>query len=110
GESPEGGVSRAVVATPVWTLDNWGEELRAMASADGRLLRWSPETPTVELDEVDNAPLGRTFVVTPERHIMIFEAGGEPGRIEWSDEEDDTEWTPGTTTKAGGFNVEPRSP
>lgn len=109
GESPEG-VSRDIVATPSFTLDNWGEELRAMTSADGRLLYWLPSTPTVELALVPNSPLGRTFVVTPERHIMIFEAGSEPGRVEWSDEEDDTEWTPGTTTKAGGFNVEPRSP
>lgn len=109
GEPPEG-VSRNVVATPCFTLDNWGEELRAMTSPDGRLLYWTPQAPTTELAAVPNSPLGRTFVVTPERHIMIFEAGGEPGRVEWSDEEDDTEWAPGTTTKAGGFNVEPRSP
>jgi hypothetical protein len=41
---------------------------------------------------------------------MIFDAGNEPGRYEWSDEENNTQWTPGTTTKAGGANVEPRSP
>lgn len=109
GEPPEG-VSRNIVATAAYTLDNWGEELRAMTSPDGRLLYWTPASPSTELAAVPNAPAGRTFVVTPERHIMIFEAGGEPGRVEWSDEEDDTEWTPGTTTKAGGFNVEPRSP
>lgn len=108
GEPPEG-VSRAVVATPCFTLDNWGEELRAMTSPDGRLLYWTPAAPTTELAAVPGAPLGRTFAVTAERHIMIFNAGGEPGRVEWSDEEDDTEWTPGTTTKAGGFNVEPRA-
>lgn len=109
GESPPG-VSRSIIATPSYTLDNWGEELRAMTSADGRLLYWTPAAPSTELSAVPNAPSGRTFVVTPERHIMIFEADAEPGRVEWSDEEDDTEWTPGTTTKAGGFNVEPRSP
>lgn len=109
GESPTEGVSRAIVATPCWTLDNWGQDLRAMASADGRLLAWSPSTSSNPLVAVDGAPAGRTFVVTPERHIMIFDAGGEPGRIEWSDEEDDTEWTVGTTTKAGGFNIEPRA-
>lgn len=109
GDPPEG-VSRDIVATPCYTLDNWGEELRAMTSADGRYLYWTPQAPTTELSAVPNAPAGRTFVVTPERHAMIFEAGGEPGRIEWSDEEDDTEWTLSTTTKAGGFSVEPRSP
>src|SRR5204862_4004383 len=64
-----------------WRLGNWGEDLLAMASTDGRLLRWIPGQP--HADRVKGqvsgatvekwAPEGnRTFVVTPERYVMLF--------------------------------------
>lgn len=109
--TPRSGRSRQLTFTPCYTLDNWGEELRAMTSSDGRLLRWSPTTPATPLVAVVNAPISnRSFCVTPERHIILFGAGGNQARFEWSDEEDDTEWTPGITSKAGGFTVEPNAP
>jgi hypothetical protein len=108
---PRGDDDRINVITPTYTLGNWGEELRVMTSADGRLLRWSPSSPTDLLVAVENAPTGnRSFIVTPERFIMLFGAGGNNANFVWSDQEDDTEWTPGTTTKAGGFVIEPYSP
>jgi hypothetical protein len=109
--TPRSSVNRMNPSPPVFTLDNWGEELRVMTSPDGRLLRWSPTTPNDPLVPVTNAPTGnRCFVVTPERHVMLFGVDGDVGRYEWCDEEDDTNWTPSTTSKAGGYNIEPYSP
>lgn len=98
---------------PMFTLDNWGEDLRAMASPDGRLLKWAPSAglpPANKSSLVTGSPLGRTFVVTPERYIIIFGAGSVPNKYEWCDREDDTNWTPGLTSDAGDKNAEPASP
>jgi hypothetical protein len=109
--TPRDAVYRYEEATPAFSIANWGQELRVMTSSDGRLLRWDPSTPSVKLEPVDNAPTGnRSFLVTPERHIIIFGENGDRQRFVWSDQENDTNWTPSTTSKAGGFNVEPASP
>lgn len=104
--------SRRVLITPAYTLDNWGEQLRVMTSNDGRLLSWDPATPTTPLVAVTDAPVGnRSFVVTPERHIILFGAGGAPAKFAWCDQEDDTDWNiADVTSKAGEYDVEPRSP
>lgn len=82
-----------------------------MTSPDGRLLRWDPSDVNAKLVEVDNAPkASRTFVVTTERHIIVFGADGVPQQFVWCDQEDDTDWTPSTTSKAGGFYIEPAAP
>ena len=53
-----------------------------MASSDGRLLRWIPGPPTEPegpnlAKPVENAPIGnRTFIVTAERHVMLFAMDG----------------------------------
>lgn len=103
--------NRTEVATPAYTLENWGEELRAMTSSDGRLLSWSPATPSSKLVPVSGAPTGNhSFVVTPERHIILFGASGVRQQFVWCDQENDTNWVVSTTSKAGGFYVEPASP
>lgn len=107
---PRDAANRIAVAPPTYTLDNWGQELRAMTSNDGRLLRWDPLAPGGKLEAVTDAPTGRSFVVTPERHVIIFGADGVEQSFKWSDEEDDTDWIPSTTSKAGGFSIEPASP
>lgn len=108
GTPRDGMVSRLSVAPPAYTLDNWGQELRVMTTADGRLLRWDPSSPSDPLVAVTGAPVGNhSFVVTPDRFIILFGSGGDPSRFDWCDQEDDTDWTPSTTSKAGGFNVEP---
>jgi len=97
--------------TPAFTLDNWGEDLLAQSSVDGRLLRWSPASPGDSATEVPNAPIGRTFVVTPERHVIMFGVDGDPRKFAWCDEEDLEDWNySDLTSKAGYFNVEPASP
>lgn len=109
--TPRDAVERLNVATPSYTLDNWGQDLRVMTSGDGRLLGWSPSSPLDPLEPIENAPVGnRSFAVTPERHIILFGASGVDQQFMWSDQENDTIWTPSTTSKAGSFYVEPAAP
>jgi hypothetical protein len=99
------------MGTNIYSLDNWGEELRVMTSQDGRYLAWRPSTPATPLVAVAGAPTGnRSFVITPERHAMIF-GMNDFGKFGWSDEQDDTDWVfTDITSRAGFYDVSPRSP
>lgn len=95
---------------PAFTLSNYGTTLLAMSSVDGRLLQWDPATPNVKAAKVANSPVGRCFVVTPERHVMVF--GAEtPDNFRWCDEEDITNWNLADIAgKAGEYQVQPTAP
>lgn len=106
------GQSKALLTTPMFSMDNWGEELRVMTSSDGRYLGWKPATPTVHLAPILNAPIGnRSFVITPERHAMIF-ALNDFAKFGWSNAGDDTNWTLGADilSRSNFYDVSPRSP
>ena len=106
-----------------YSLDNFGSILYAMTSADGRLLMWDPhvggaavvQPPTTGRGPV---PLGRGFVVTNERFIMIFGSesdgtveGGKQNRFSWCDQENPGAWDYSDVTSQAGFlDIEPASP
>lgn len=109
--TPRPGESRLGNFTPAYTLSNWGDELRFMTSPDGRYLKWDPATPSAKATKVVNSPVGRQFVITPERHAMIFGIEGKNDRWGWSDQEDDTNWTfTDPLNSAGFYDIEPSSP
>lgn len=92
------------VIPDVFHLDNWGENLLIMSSADGRLLMWDPNDAGVVAAPVENAPVdNRTFVVTPQRYVILFAVGGVFNKFQWCNEEDITNWTVASTTTKGGF-------
>ena len=102
----------------VWRLNNWGEHLIAMASTDGRLLRWIPGEPHAERvkgqesDATDFfAPEGnRTFVITPERYLILFGMDGQVNKFGWCSQENIEDWDFANTTNTAGFyEVEPMS-
>ncbi len=101
----------------VWKLANWGEDLLAMASPDGRLLRWKPSLPSAKASAVPNAPTpSRTFVVTPERHVMLFGMYLPPpyqntyARFGWCSQENIEDWNfSSTTNTAGYYDIQPAS-
>lgn len=101
-----------LVVGPVYSMDNWGEDLIVMTSTDGRLLRWSPSTPSTPLTIVPNAPENnRAFVVTPERHVICFGYDANFSDFAWSDQEDIENWNfADVTGKAGFLGIEPKSP
>jgi hypothetical protein len=110
--TPRPGENRLRLYTPAYSMDNWGEELRVMTSADGRLLAWRPSTPSVKLEAVTGAPVSnRSFIITPDRHIMLFGMGGQFDKFGWCDEEDDTNWAfADILSRAGYYNITPKSP
>jgi hypothetical protein len=102
-----------VLIGAAFTLDNWGEDLLAMVSTDGRLLRWKPsDPPGTKASAVTNAPTGnRTFAVTQERHVQIFQSGGDFAAWAWCDQEDIENWNfTDITSMAGYYYIEPAEP
>jgi hypothetical protein len=102
----------------VWRLGNWGEHLIAMASTDGRLLRWIPGEPHADRvkgqeggSTANFAPEGnRTFVITPERYVMLFGMDGRVNKFGWCSQENIEDWNFALTTNTAGFyEVEPMS-
>lgn len=99
---PETSTTGVLPATQ-WTLDTWGEHLVACSPADGRLLEWTlnPATPAAV---ITNAPTDcRGVSVTSERIMFALGAGGDPRALAWSDQEDNTDWTPTALNQAGDF-------
>lgn len=88
----------------VWTMDNWGQNLIACADTDGKLYEW---TLTGDAATISNAPTGcNAVVVTEERFVFALGAGGNPRKVQWCDQEDNTEWTPAATNQAGDILLE----
>jgi len=89
-----------------WSLDNWGENLVACSNADGKLYEWALNTSNAAA-AISNAPtscLG--LVVSQERFLFALGAGGNPRKVQWSDKEDNTAWTPAATNEAGDIELQ----
>ena len=86
-----------------WQFDTWGEYLISVALSDGKLYEWQLGSDEV-LTQVTNAPADNVgMVVTSERFIFLLGAGGDSRKIQWCDQEDNTDWTPTATNQAGDF-------
>ena len=89
-----------------WSLDNWGQNLVACSSEDGRLLEWSLNTAS-DAVAITNAPTGCSgLVVTNERFLFALGAGGNYRKVQWSDREDNTTWTPDVVNEAGDIELQ----
>ena len=96
-----------VLPATTWSLDTWGEYLVGCSNADGKLYEWQLDfsTPTVAA-AITNAPVNcNGLLVTSERFIFALGAGGNPRKVQWCDQEDNTTWTPATTNQAGDFEL-----
>ena len=88
-----------------WSLDTWGEYLLACSPDDGKIYEWqlSNSTPAAV---VANAPVNNeAIVVTEERFVFALGAGGNQRKIQFSDREDNTTWTPAATNEAGDIEL-----
>ena len=98
--------SSLLLPATVWSLDNWGEYLLAMSPDDGKLYEWDLNVAN-NAAQVSNAPTScNGFMVTEERFVVCFGAGGDPRKIQWSDQEDNTTWTAAATNQAGDINIQ----
>ena len=96
-----------LIPATTWTMDSWGEYLVACSSADGQLLEWQLgfTTPTKAV-AITNAPTSCAAVMTTaERFVFALGASGNPRKISWCDQENNTVWTPSTTNQAGDFEI-----
>lgn len=92
----------------VWTLDNFGQYLVGCMSDDGKAYEWRLDTgtPTVAAT-ISGAPTGNAaLIVTPENFLMLLGAGGNPRKVQWSDQGDNTTWTPTATNQAGDYTIQ----
>jgi hypothetical protein len=110
--TPRSGISTLQKFSSAWSINNWGEDLLFMSSYDGRLLMWKPSTATVKAVAVTGAPTNnRQFVVTPDRHCILFQMGGNFADFGWCSAEVITDWNfTSTTNTAGFFTLDPYSP
>lgn len=89
-----------------WSLDNWGEYLVACSSADGVIYEWTLNAAN-DAVAVTNAPTDNlALLVTEERFLFALGAGGNPRKVQWSDREDNTLWTPAATNEAGDIELQ----
>jgi hypothetical protein len=89
-----------------WALDNWGENLLACSSADGVIYEWDLD-PGNDATALTNAPTGNlSMMVTDERFVFAFGAGGNRRKVQWSDREANTVWTPAATNQAGDIELQ----
>jgi hypothetical protein len=85
-----------------WSIDNWGEDLIACSSSDGRIWYWDKSANASTASVLTNAPTKNLgLVVTEERFIFALGAGDDPRKVQWCDREANTVWTPATTNEAG---------
>jgi len=89
-----------------WSLDNWGEYLVACSTSDGKAYEWQVGL-TTPAAQISNAPVDNIgVIVSNERHLICLGAGGNKRKVQWSDQEDNTTWTPAATNLAGDLELE----
>lgn len=96
----------------VWSLDNFGQNLIAVASGQG-LFTWVP--PDVGAPAVVNAaaPAQNNGVIVLDQIQIILAWGstpigaalGDPMLLRWCDQSDDTDWIASTTNQAGSYRL-----
>jgi hypothetical protein len=99
-----------ILEAATWSLDNWGENLVACASHEGKIYQWvvpaDSTDPVVDAAIIATAPTGvRAIVVSEERHLVALGADGDPRKIAWSDQENNAVWTPSATNAAGDLQL-----
>ena len=100
---------------PVWSMDNFGDDLLACHSGEGTIWWWdvsgatftnSTQTATAPT-QLGGAPVSNVSVlVTPECHIMVMGADGNQRRIQWASQESLTDWTPTLVNTAGDLDLQ----
>lgn len=89
-----------------WALDTFGQELLACSVSDGRIFKW-------DLNVINDgvalagAPVNNvSMMVTDERFVFALGAAGNRRKVQWSDRENATSWTPAATNQAGDQDLQ----
>jgi hypothetical protein len=118
GSGPYGsstyGTARPDTATTIsdatqWTLDTWGEDLLGVSPDDRKIYQWVAPTTASPATQVTDSPDCDAIVVTENRFLFALGTDGtndDPRSVAWSDQEDNTEWTPSSTNQVGSFPLQ----
>ena len=102
--------SSLVLEASSWMFDLWGENLVGLSTADGRIFQWDPTTTNAtgtDAAVVQNAPINNSAIlVSKQRHLFAFGAGGNNRKIQWSHAEAETVWGATATNQAGSFEID----
>jgi hypothetical protein len=96
-----------ITPATTWSMDTWGEYLIACSNADGKIYEWQLgfTTPTLAT-AITNAPTSnKAVLVTAERIMFALGAGGNPRKVQWCDQENNTVWTPAGDNQAGDYEL-----
>jgi len=88
-----------------WTQDTFGENLVGVSPDDGIIYQWVPPNTGTHGVAVSGAPTCKAIVVTPEGFLFAL-ASTDPRTLSWSDQRDNTVWTPAPTNQAGDFTLQ----
>lgn len=96
----------SITPASTWAMDGWGQYLVGCMEGDGKIWEWQL-SPTTDAAQVSGSPTGCIgLVVTQERFLMALGAGGDPRKVQWCDQGDNTVWTSTATNQAGDFILE----
>lgn len=102
GRARPGGTFQAPMT---WQFDSWGDNLVGCARNDGRVYQWALATGTAAT-VVPNAPQGCLgILVSDQRHLITFGAGGNKRKVQWSHKENNQLWAPAADNEAGSFEL-----
>ena len=89
----------------VWDLDTWADKLVGCAFSDGRIVQWDLNA-AHKATAITNAPIGCLGAFVAEQGFLFAVApGGARRTLQWSDQGDNTLWTPSTTNQAGQIDL-----
>lgn len=108
--TPRQSEDQSKVPATTWALDNYGDWLVAVSTADRRLWKWVPGQQKMEPLSAD-APNCLSMVATEERFIFALGAEDSSGainvrRVAWCDREDPDTWQATPENEAGGFELQ----
>ena len=102
--------SSLVLHASSWIFDIFGDILIGVSTADGRIFKWDPTTSNPTANKavvIAEAPINNSAIlVSKQRHLFAFGAGGNKRKIQWSDAESLTTWGATATNQAGSFEID----
>lgn len=104
-EDPGGGI---VFEPRYWSLAPYGDLLMVNPINRGIYVFDPAATPAYQrVTPLANAPtVSRGLFVTPERFVFALGVDNDPMNIKWADQDDPTNWTPGSTSTANSRRLQ----
>lgn len=93
--------------TPLWSLDNWGQDLMACRRG-GPIYVWErAKGPTTRARIIPNAPIANNWIIVSPEDRHLISVGSHDGiqrdqaLIRWCSQENYDDWTPSESNTAG---------